>query len=258
MSVFLERQKVRKRKAIGKWFRLVERILFSVAIILGGVALLYGLYLLVFLGPVFSVREINIEGKIVRSTLQSVIDSSGVKEGENLFGINVEKVHENLKANPWISHAAVRRRLPHTIWIYVDEYDPAAVVGTKEGLSFVDHEGTIFKKVEGTDPKSLPVITGIAPEKIKEALSLLSLYEGSSFGQNWGISELHFDNAKGYSIVTEKGPVEILLGQDAYASRLDLLSRWQGVIGRKGGRITYIIANEEKRITVGYRETTNS
>lgn len=254
MSIFLERQKVKKRRAIGRWFRVAERILFSVAVILGGVALLYGFYLLVFLGPTFQVREMNVEGRIVRTSVDRVIESSGVKKGENLFGVDVETIHENLRSNPWISHAAVRRRLPHTLWIYVEEYDPVAVLQTDDGLRFVDRDGTVFKKVEGSDPKSLPVISGVAKERIGEALELLYLYEGSPFGRTWGISELHFDGLKGYSVVTEKGPVEILLGQDAYASRLDLLARWQGVIGRKGGRITYIIANEEKRITVGYRE----
>jgi len=254
MSIFLERQKVRKRRAIAKSFKVAERILFSLAIVLGGLAILYGVYLLVFLGPIFQVREIMVEGKIVHSTLQSVIEQSGVKEGENLFGINVGAVHKNLKENSWISQAAVRRRLPHTLWIYVEEYEPAAVIQKDGVLKYVDHEGVIFKSVEPVDPKTLPVITGVNEEKMNEALTILSMYNESSFGGAWGISELHFDEAGGCSIITEKGPVQIFLGQGAFANRLALLGRWQGIIGRRGGRITYIIANEEKRVTVGYKE----
>lgn len=255
MSVFLERQKVRKRKAIAKSFRVAERILFSLVIVLGGLAILYGIYLLVFLGPAFSVREIIVEGKLVHSTLDGVARQSGIKEGENLFAVNVGGVHKNLKENSWISRAAVRRRLPHAVWIYIEEFDPAAVIEKDGVLKFVDHEAVVFKSVEPADPKTLPVITGVNEDRMKEALELLSMYNDSSLGGAWGMSELHWDDARGYSIMTEKGPVEIFLGQDAIARRLDLLGRWLGIIGRHGGRITYIIANEDKRVTVGYRDS---
>ncbi len=262
MSVFLERQKVRKRRAIAKGFKTAERILLSVAIVLGGLAMLYGIYLLVFLGPIFSVGEIIVEGNLEHLTTPKVVLESGVKDGETLFGIDVEKVHANLRQDPWISQAAVRRRLPHTLWIYIEESKPVAVMQKQGKLFLVDHDGIAFKEMEPSDPKTYPVITGIEGEdeeknalKLKEALSLLKMYNDSSFGESWGISELHIDDVRGSSVVTEKGPVEILLGQDANAQRLGLLGKWQGVIGRKGGRITYIIANEDKRIIVGYKET---
>lgn len=254
MSIFLERQKVRKRRAIAKGFKTAERILLSLAIVLVGVAMLYGIYLLVFLGPTFSIGEIVVEGNLVHLSTQKVVLESGVKDGETLFGINVMQVHKNLKENPWINQAAVRRRLPHTLWIYVEEYEPAAVIQKEGKLFLVDHEGAVFKEVEPSDSKAYPVITGVEGEGLKDALTLLAQYGESSFGEAWGISELHRDDVKGYSVVTEKGPIEILLGQDAPALRLDLLGRLQGVIGRKGGRITYIIANEDRRVTVGYRE----
>lgn len=248
---------MKKRRAIAKSFRAVERILLSLAIILGGLAVLYGIYLLVFMGPIFSVGEIVVEGKLEHISTPAVVELSGVKEGQTLFGIDVEAVHDNLRSNSWVSRAAVRRRLPHTLWMYVEEHQPVAVVEREGKLYFVDREGAAFKEMDPADPKNLPVITGVREDEIGSALSILETYIGSSFGQAWGISELHNDRVRGFSIVTEKGPVEILLGQDAPSARIELLGKWQGVIGRRGGRITYIIANEEKRVVVGYKGTTN-
>lgn len=258
MSIFLERQKVRKRKAMTRWFRLVERVLLSVVIVFGGVLILYGFYLLVFLGSVFSIYEITVEGRLTHVTTEKVVELSHVKLGQSLFGIDVASIYDSVREFPWVNRVAVRRRLPHTLWMYIEEYVPAAIAQGTGGLSFVDQDGVIFKSVEPMDPKTFPVLSGIPADdphaeqaKLKEMLSLLKLYQNSSFGQQWGVSEIHLSDKGTYDIVTERGPVRVVLGQDA-AARLSLLDRWQGVISRKGGRMKYILANDEKRLTVGY------
>jgi len=252
MSIFLERQKVRKRRAWDKWIRLAERILFSVTVVLGGLAIVYGLYLLISFGPFFQISNVTVEGKLAHLSTEKVIDISQIKLGQNMFGVDVETLHKRLKENPWVNQTAVRRYLPHTLWIYVEEYVPVAIIQKEGRLYYVDHEGVIFKPLEPMDPKVFPVITGIDESGLKNALSLLSVYLDSSFGQMWGVSELHIGDEGQISIVTENGPLEVMTIQDALASKLDLLGRWQGVMSRRGGRITYIIANDEKKITVGY------
>jgi cell division protein FtsQ len=258
MSIFLERQKVRKRRALAKWFRLAERVLLSVATVVGGLAILYGFYLLVFVGGTFSIHEVVVDGQLDHLSMENVVDLSGVKLGQNLFGADVGIIYKQLRGHPWIERATVRRRLPHTLWIYVEEYSPAAIIDQGDGLMLVDHEGNIFKSLDSMDPKELPIITGIqgngdeqSKSQLVKALTLITSYYNSFFGQTWGVAELHWDEMNGYSIMTERGPVEIVLGHDA-ASRFDLLDRWQGILGRHGGIISYILANEEKRLTVGY------
>ena len=64
-SVFLERQTVRKRRDWTRRLRQVERGLISAALVLGGLALLYGFYLVVFTGSTFAVKRIIIDGEEV-------------------------------------------------------------------------------------------------------------------------------------------------------------------------------------------------
>lgn len=260
MSIFLERQKVRKRRAVARRLKTIERILFSVAVILGGVLALYGLYLLVFTGPIFTVKEIVIQGELSHTTNDQIILLTNIDKGENLFGAHVKESHERLTSHPWIREASVRRRLPHTVWIYVKEYMPVAVV-LKGGQAFyVDGHGTVFKRMQAGEPRGLPVISGIenlkddedSRQKLMEALKFISIYKKSSFGQAWGISEFHVADGRGYLITTEKGPVQILLGDDAFEQRLAMLANFQEAISRQGGRIKYILADDIKQITVGY------
>lgn len=260
MSIFLERQKVRKRKALAKRIRVAERILLSLAVIFGGLAALYGLYLLVFLGPIFSVKDIIIEGDLNHVTELEVLEVAQVGSGQNLFGANVRLGHDRLMAHPWIKQAAVRRRLPHTIWIYVKEYKPAAIMLNNGEVFYVNEQGIVFKPVETNDHKDYLIISGIgeSQQKLKKALNLISFYKKSQFGQTWGIAELNFNEDFGFSIMTENGTFEILLGHDAFGSQLDFLKRCEKVMGRQGGRIKYILANEGKRITVGYEDVSTN
>lgn len=262
MSYFLEEQKVKKRGTTIKVVRVVERFFFSVAVIFGGLAALYGLYLLVIFGPVFSVRDIVVEGEPLHIAYEEILEIAELREGENLFRADVAGAHERLKAHPWVKEATVRRRLPGTIWIYLSEYVPVAVVINGNEAYFADRQGVLFKKVEEGDPKGYQVITGVknfdrsalSDDSIMVAMGLMNLYIASPLGSFWGASELHRYDSLGFSVFTEKGPFEIFLGNDQFESKLAFLSKCRENPGIRTENVRYILANSDKKITVGYGE----
>jgi cell division septal protein FtsQ len=260
MSIFLERQKVRKRRAIARRLKTMERILFSAAVILAGLLALYGIYVLVFMGPIFTVKEIIIEGDLSQTTKEQILFLTGISEGENLFSAHVKEAHDRLTSHPWIREASVRRRLPRAVWVFVREYVPAAVVVDNGQAFYTDWNGVVFKPVEPGEPRGLPVISGVenlkdsgeSRQKLAEVLKYISMYRNSSFGQTWGISGFSVAGSGGCLITTEKGPIQIFLGGGAFEERLTMLENFQGAVSRRGGRIKYILADDLKRITVGY------
>ncbi|PIU57868.1 MAG: hypothetical protein COS89_03330 [Deltaproteobacteria bacterium CG07_land_8_20_14_0_80_38_7] len=256
MSIFLERQQIRKRKTFAKRIKATERVLFSLAVVLGGVAAMYGLYLFVVSGPIFPVKKIVVDGNLTRIMKEEVETITGIGIGQKLFVVNVENAHERLKEYAWIREATVRRRLPNTIWIYVEEYEPEAIIINDNVPFYVDKEGVVFKKVEPGDPLEYKIISGVdskdGSEQLKESLNLLFTYEESGFGKKFGISELHYDELIGYSIVTDNNPFQIVLGQDAFYDKIDFLSVCQGIVEHPGVGIKYILATSKERIAVGY------
>jgi cell division protein FtsQ len=266
MSTFLERQEVRKEFAWGRFVRRVERVSLSILIVLTGLAALYGLYVLIFLGPYFDIKDIEVRGHWKRLNAASLVDVSGVKQGENLFLMNVEDVHQRLVAHPWVREAAVRRHLPHTLKVFVEEHKPYAIFIDPDGMYYVDREGIMFKRVGAEDSKDYPLITGIAREedplgtaeevkrkRLSMALDIIERFDRSALGKRYGISEIHFDPARGYSLMTEREPMEILLGSDGSMVRLERLDKVTTVIARGNRRIQYIMAHEPGRIIVKYR-----
>lgn len=263
MSVFLERQEVRRRRDIGRKLKQLERILVSFGIVLMGLAAIYGLYQLVFMGSTFAVAKVVVEGKWRHLTAQGLAEFSGIKEGDNLFWINIDDVKDRIRQEPWVQASAVRRRLPNTLWIYVEEHNPAALVLGDEGLFFINDKGYVFKPVEAEDQKDFPVITGLKipgdgaiteddRRYLDEMLGLMDIFIESDFGRERGVSEVHFDNVAGYSLITKKEPMQILFGHKDFHERIENLNRMTGAITSRSGRIQYMLANEPKRIIVKY------
>lgn len=274
--MFLDRQSVRRRRHLTRRLRQAERALLSVAIVLGGLAALYGLYVVVVLGDAFVVRRIVVDGDLRVLTAEGIAGLSGVREGDPLFWISGGEVHRHISAEPWVKAAAVARRLPDTLWISVEEHRPAAIVAADAGLFFVDAGGHPFKRVDAGDDKGFPVFTGIAvgekgagaPEeagRIREMLSLCDLFRAAAFGASREIAEVHFDRIAGYSLIAGEPPVQILLGHASLAERMGAVDRMAAAIqerlpaGRQAaggrGRIQYLLANEPGRIVVKYHDS---
>ncbi len=265
MSVFLERQSVRRRRRWGLKLRQVERALLSALIVAAGLFLLYGLYRVVFLGTTFQVKQIRVEGALTAMTPEAVEELSGVRRGDNLFWLSVSDAHRRLLAAPWVRDAVVRRKLPDTIWIYVEEHKPAAILAAN-GLQYVEADGAVIKRVEAGEGKDYALLTGIEPDgegsvseedagRLREMLSIAELFRATGFGQQQEIAEVHYDPVEGYSLITRREPMQILIGQSGLAERIAQLDGMSRAVTERGGRIQYMLANEKGRIIVRYRQT---
>ncbi len=265
MGIFQKRQTVKRKRRWADKLRQIERILLSMLIVVAGFAALYGLYRLVFLGSAFELEKVVVEGNWKRLSPGEVTVLSGARKGDNLFRMSVSDIYDRLNSGPWVKEAAVRRRLPDTLWIYIEEYDPVAIVSSK-GFYYVDADGRVVKRLEAGDDKDMPLITGIKLDESGEgidggdgnlmgALEILNLFERSRFGGEQGVAEVHYDELIGYSIVTRREPMQILIGHTNLAGRVKRLDRMIDAIAARQGRIQYMLADEDGRIIVRYRPT---
>lgn len=257
MSLFLQRQKVRCKSRWTKRLRQLERMLLTVAVLMIGLACLYSFYWMIFLGPSFTVRRIVVEGSWHHLNADEMASRSGVQEGDNLFMLSVVDVHKKLRSDPWVHTTVVRRMLPDTLWIYVEERRPLAIVADDE-LVYIDASGQVIKKVGPGESKDLPVLTGVGEEgegarRLKSMLKIVELFGSSRLGRRLGLAEINYDPVRGYSLVTKIKPMQIVLGQTAFAERIGQIDRTLSAIVSRPGRIRYMIANEDGRVIVGYQ-----
>jgi|GEM_PF-439241 len=123
----------------------------------------------------FKLRRFQIEpqNKIGKGEL---VTASGVKLGQNLLRLSLSEVQESLQKIPNVASVRVERRLPDTLFIFVEERTPVALLcptpsagmQLAQPMYYIDNRGFVLKPKPGEKLMSLPMIRGISSDEVVE------------------------------------------------------------------------------------------
>lgn len=152
------------------------------------------------------------------------------KNGETLFGYDVTKAREILKANPWVAEASVTKVYPNKIAVNIEERAVFAVWQNANETVLIDREGRSLAEYDGR-LDGLPVIVGKgAAEAASSVLASLNRYPDIAKrvkmhvrvgNRRW---DLHMDN--GVVVMLPES------GADSEIQRLAVLNEDQGLLER--------------------------
>jgi len=194
-------------------------------------------------------------------TRDEIMSSAAVKIGDDLLGLRLSRMGEQLTKNPWIASVRIRRNFPHSLSIDVVERQPVGIVSMGY-LYYLDSRGEIFKPLQEGDSLDFPVITGLseddllrdpsgAKETLKGVLALLQHLQKERGGVRLAdISELHYDKGFGYTLFTINRGLPIRLGLDGFDEKLDRLSRVYSELQPQIPVLEYIDLDYSDRIVV--------
>ncbi len=250
--------KVRSRKAAQQrnrravvWFCW----LVLVAGVIGGAAVgaREGLRRFFWQNPDYNLAEIEIkdDGPLAR---EQVLAATGLREGVNIFSIDIAQMRASLMAMPQVEHAEVERVLPGKITIDISERKPVAWVAarnhedpTTDRKSFlVDRKGVLMRTGSNvTEYFHLPVIHGLPTDnfdpgetvgtpEMKAALDLIRLTaENPARFQVYSI-----DLSLGYCmVVTDQRRSRITFGLEHVDAQLERLNVLLDYIEKNGREI---------------------
>lgn len=210
---------------------LGAKVLFGGALVLAAVlGLSWAVYRYAQTTPRFAVQKIDVSGtrRLVREDLLAAAD---LKEGVNLFALDVDKAEKALLSSPWVAQVRVVRRLPSTVRVELVEHEPRAIA-TISGTSFlVSEEGVPFKELGSGDPHDFPVITGISPDalardrraeldRLAETLGVLRDYERLSISRAFPVQEAHLGKGGDASLVVGSEGITLHLGSGPFKQKL--------------------------------------
>lgn len=199
---------------------------------------LYQGWQIVRMSPRLAVGQIDVLG-LERATRTEILAHAKINAGVPIFGLDLDRIALDVRRHPWVDQVTVRRRLPDCIVIEVKEHQPAMYVSMGE-LYLASPMGRLFRKFTVTDGIVLPILTGLTPSdaqhdaqgmegRIRDGIGLYHALQREEL--LWGtVSELHWDTALGWSVVTERkhagvsGAVRVHLGH-APLTRIALGSR---------------------------------
>lgn len=222
----------------------------------GGVA--YGARRYVKTSPRFAITEIVTTGAR-RRTPEELAATAGVVKGQNVFAADLERARARLMADPWVSDADVARRLPGTLFVRVTEREPAGLVATTGGGTYlVTRDGAVIKRVDAGDPTDLHVVTGVAVQQmlddreggtreIRRALDLAFDYEHGPLAPGRPLQEIHVEPNGDITLVVGKSAVGLHLGAPPYRRKLEQAARVLGELDRRGAKADAIMLDSEAR-----------
>jgi cell division septal protein FtsQ len=119
--------------------------------------------------PRFAIATIEVHGNqtLTDDEIRALLT---VRVGENLIAADLHAETRALEAEPWIAGADVRRELPDTLVIEIEERLAAAVVALDGGTYLADDRGVPFRRCDdGALADGLPIITGLDRDAFAQA-----------------------------------------------------------------------------------------
>ena len=144
---------LRKRRSRARWRRL-RRLL----IVAGVVALALAMGVVVWFTPLFSLREVRVEGTTLLTAVQ-VEEQAQAPMGRPLARVDVQALSDRVARLPEVESVTVGQRWPSAVTIQVTER--TARVQRVEGSTYqwVDATGVIFHTRTKADPRLVVVNT---------------------------------------------------------------------------------------------------
>jgi cell division septal protein FtsQ len=226
-------------------------------IVLSKLVLLAGLCSAVYVGAREAARRLIFENRDYQlktielqtdGTLQreQILKMADLHEGENIFNVNLERVHDRLQQLSQVDEAQVIRKLPGEIDIRVVERKPVAWITSEKEISdpfvsdaafLVDARGVLMKQKKLLpEYLGLPLILGCSSEALetgkviesseaKTALELLRLSTGSFMQTRFQIREI--DISKSYCLlVTDKNHTRVMFALNNLEAQLQRLEQF--------------------------------
>jgi cell division protein FtsQ len=176
--------------------------------------------------PRFALRSVQLVGA-TRTSEAELLALAGVQKGCNLWLLDASDVARAMAGHPWVSAVDVRRALPDTLQIRVEEHVPAALA--------------VMGDLYGSDALDLPLITGVTREdaardpeetasRFRAALGLIATWQRTI--ERPGLSEVRLEEG-GLRAVDTDGQV-VALASGAPDDALARLLRVKAELRQRG------------------------
>lgn len=202
-----------------------------------------------------SVQKLILEGNNMVSR-EEIIEKLGVGAGENIMDLDLNVMARNLEEMPAIKSALIKRHYPSALYVKVIERRPLMIVDDGRKL-MVDGEGVVIGRVEASSP-SLPTVTGIRIGNRRSADAaavemIARLREAAlSGGLDWpGVFSLVDVSRDDCPVIFMNGKIPVLIGEDAFESKMLRLAKVLPRINGKETPVSYIDLRFDRRVVVG-------
>jgi cell division septal protein FtsQ len=221
---------VKKRTASARW--LSWRLTATLAVCLLSVYALYRATHLVLNASALQVRSVRVHGNVRLSSgeVQALVEGL---LGTNILAANLETYRERLlDSSAWVADVAIRRVLPSTVDVFVDERTPIGLTRIGAQLYLLDRAGVLIDEFGPRYAEfDFPVIDGAAQpvrgsepavHKGRTELAARFLDEVSAADPDLAaqVSQVDVNDPRNVVVMLDSDTTLLHLGTEKFAERL--------------------------------------
>jgi cell division septal protein FtsQ len=171
--------------------------------------------------PLYRIQKVVfIDNK--RLTDEELREIAGDRVRKSLLTVSCREISRHMLQSPWIKSANVRKELPGTLAITIQETEPFALLDLNEHLFLIDEKGKILEELKDDAVPFLPVIISDPSrerEGFSEALHLVRLMNEK--GLTSGRDHVEVIAHKPHEICIEMDEAVVKIGAGGYDEKLE-------------------------------------
>jgi len=217
-------------------------IFLIVLIILGGVVTRFALTI-----PYFRIEKIQVR-ETSRLSKDQILEWADIPLQRCIFQVNLKKIAQKVTSKSQVKRAEIRRILPSTVLILVEERVPFAYLLRENDLFEVDREGVVIGKAR--DLLDIPLIRVADSSSLEEEIKLGVKILHAAQELRLSFPELNIEDKDAILGFLETGE-KVYLGEGAYVDYLSYLPSVLKASKREGENVKYIDLRFNNRVIVG-------
>jgi cell division septal protein FtsQ len=217
--------------------------------------------------PFFDLSEIVVQGTClvdegeISAFLRPLI-------GRSVFSLNLWLVARTVETHPVVKRTTVRRLLPHSVAVTIEERQPLALLVLDERPYGIDEEGVLLPPFEPSVQPNLPLLSGWqanpadGPPRIGESLSSESIAAAIRFLKEveafdplmvFEISEVRMDESASVTFYLAEQGIKVVVGKGDFPEKIAGLKAVLSELGANLGAVRYIDLRFQGQVVVGQR-----
>ena len=172
---------------------------------------------------IFNIKKVSVQG-LDKLSDKEIVSYSNIVIGENIFKTNLAKAEYEIEKNPYVKTVEVKRKLPNTILVDIEERKISYMLQVAESYIYIDAQGYILEISK--EKKEVPVLIGIVTDlsniqtgdrlvkedllkfdKVNEIVETCKSYEIYSF-----LNRIDISNVSNYILYLESENKSVHLG----------------------------------------------
>lgn len=122
--------------------------------------------------PVFAVKEVILQGEVIKTSPLSIQSSVANRISEGIFTVNLDELKDTIEATPWVRQALVQRSFPNKLTVKIQEHKAVAFWGDEPDSRMLNNYGEIFEANRGEVENDVLVTLYGSDDRAKEVLSM--------------------------------------------------------------------------------------